>query len=95
MVLTPPPHEGALDGITMRTIMELAAAAGLPAGFQSLTRYDLYTADECFLTGTGAEIVPVAEVDARRIGRGRVPLPGPVTARLREAFRAMVYGPAA
>ncbi|MCX7915155.1 MAG: branched-chain amino acid aminotransferase, partial [Verrucomicrobiae bacterium] len=57
---------------------------GIPVSEPNLTRYDLLTADECFLTGTAAEIVPVAEIDGRKIGIGR---PGPLTLKLMEAFR--------
>ena len=67
--------------------MEIAADLGYVAEESSLTCYDLYTADECFLTGTGAEIMPVIEVDGRRIGGG---LPGEVTERIAAAYRDRV-----
>jgi branched-chain amino acid aminotransferase len=86
-LLTPPPHMGALDGVTMRTVLELAGNLEMECGFSPLTRYDLYTADECFLTGTGAELMPVVEVDGRRIGHGS---PGAVTERIRTAFRELI-----
>jgi branched-chain amino acid aminotransferase len=86
-LLTPPPHMGALDGVTMRTVLELAGDLGIECGFSPLTRYDLYTADECFLTGTGAELMPVVEVDGRRIGDGTS---GPVTNRIRTSFQELV-----
>jgi len=86
-LLTPPPHMGALDGITMRTVLELAKTLGIENGFSPLTRYDLYTADECFLTGTGAELMPVVDVDRRKIGDGA---PGLITERIRKAFRELI-----
>ncbi|MBI4517440.1 MAG: branched-chain-amino-acid transaminase [Deltaproteobacteria bacterium] len=86
-LLTPSPQDGALEGITRGAILELAVEAGLAAAEARLTRYDLYTADECFLTGTGAELMPVAAVDGRPIADGK---PGPITRRLTEAFHALV-----
>ncbi len=86
-ILTPHPSAGALDGITMRTVMELAASLGIKAGFARLTPHDLYTADECFLTGTGAEVVPVVRVDGRVVGQGR---PGRITLELTRAYRELV-----
>jgi branched-chain amino acid aminotransferase len=88
-VATPSPQDGALEGITRGAVLQLAAEAGMEAREARLTRYDVYTADECFLTGTGAEIMPVTEVDGRRIGDGTV---GPITRRLRTAFDALVRG---
>src|SRR5439155_2815289 len=79
LILTPPLSSGALYGITRATVMSLACEAGIPVSEPNLTRYDLYVADECFLTGTGAEIIPVTKIDGRVIGTGR---PGPVTKRL-------------
>lgn len=89
-LLTPPPFQGALDGITRGTVLELAEGLGIESGQQPLTRYDLYTAEECFLTGTGAEIMPVVSVDGRAVGDGR---PGPVTGRLKEEFIKLVRAP--
>ena len=86
---TPSPQDGALEGITRCAILQLAAEAGIEAREARLARYDVYTADECFLTGTGAEIMPVTEVDGRSIGDGTV---GPITQRLRAAFDALVRG---
>lgn len=86
---TPPAYAGVLEGITRRTVLELAESAGFPASQTMLTCYDLYTADECFLTGTGAEIIPVVELDGRPIGAGT---PGPVTQNLSALFKALVYG---
>jgi branched-chain amino acid aminotransferase len=76
---TPPLSAGALYGITRATVMDLARESGLNASEHDLTRYDLFNADECFLTGTGAEIISVVKIDGRVIGKGR---PGPVTAKL-------------
>jgi branched-chain amino acid aminotransferase len=84
---TPAPHLGILEGITRRTVLELANQAGFPATEAVLTRFDLYTADECFITGSGAELMPVISVDGRTVGDG---IPGPVTIRLTEAFRTLI-----
>ena len=73
-LLTPSPQDGALGGITRGVILELAAEARIPAAEARLTRYDLYTADEAFVTGTGAELMPVTSADGRAIGGGT---PGP------------------
>jgi branched-chain amino acid aminotransferase len=86
-LLTPSPQDGALEGITRGAILELATEAGIDAAEAHLTRYDVYTADECFLSGTGAELMPVAEVDGRPVANGT---PGPITRRLTEAFHAVV-----
>lgn len=85
-LLTPPLWLGILAGITRAAVMEVAAAAGLEAREEPLTRLDVWTADECFLTGTAAEAIPVVECDGRRIGSGR---PGPVTAELIAGYRAL------
>src|SRR5437764_8023972 len=69
-LMTPPLCAGALYGITRRVVMEIAEESGLKASEPNLTRYDLFNADECFLTGTGAEIVPVVKIDGRGIGKG-------------------------
>ncbi len=82
-LLTPAVAAGALQGITRASVLEIARDLGLYTEEGFLTRYDLYTAEECFMTGTGAEIVPVVRIDARQIGAG---VPGPMTARIREAF---------
>jgi branched-chain amino acid aminotransferase len=86
-LLTPPPDAGILEGITRNAVMELAYAAGIDCREQTLVRHDLYTADECFLTGTAAEVIPVVEIDGRTIGAG---VPGPITARLTTDFHALV-----
>jgi branched-chain amino acid aminotransferase len=85
-IMTPPATDGALDGITAGAVRELAIAAGYHWEERRLARYDLFVADECFLTGTGAEIVPVVALDGRRIGRGE---PGPATREISAAFRAL------
>ena len=85
-VLTPPATEGALDGITRAVVRELALAEGLTWLETRLGRYDLFVADECFLSGTGAELVPMIALDGREIGRG---VPGPVTKQLTANLRAL------
>jgi len=85
-LLTPPLSAGALYGITRGVVMDLAGEAGLTTGEPNLTRYDLYIADECFLTGTGAELIPIVKIDGRVIGRGK---PGPVTRDLIARYRAL------
>ncbi len=84
---TPPLHAGLLEGITRDTVIELAKAADIPVREMTLTRHDVYTADECFLTGTGAEVIPVVKCDDRVIGTGR---PGPITRQLLERFHVLV-----
>ena len=86
-LLTPSPQDGALGGITRGVILELAAEARIPAAEARLTRYDLYTADEAFVTGTGAELMPIASADGRPLADGK---PGPITKRLTDAFHALV-----
>ncbi len=85
---TPTVAAGALQGVTRDSVLEIARDLGLPTAESFLTRYDLYTADECLMTGTGAEIVPVVRIDGRRVGTGT---PGPMTERIREAFAALCY----
>jgi branched-chain amino acid aminotransferase len=84
---TPPLHAGLLEGITRDTVMELARASDIPVREMALTRHDVYSADECFLTGTGAEIIPVVKCDGRVIGTGK---PGPIARQLRERFHVLV-----
>lgn len=86
-VLTPPISDGALDGITRQVIFELCAQLGIPMSAQTMTRYDIFTADECFLTGTAAEVIPVVGLDTRAIGSGA---PGPLTLQIIKAFRDLV-----
>jgi branched-chain amino acid aminotransferase len=88
-LLTPPLSAGALYGITRQVVMELAEEEGLVVSEPNLTRYDLFNAEECFLTGTGAEIVPVVKIDGRVIGTGK---PGPITRKLEEEYRALTKG---
>ncbi len=83
---TPPLSAGALYGITRGVVIELAREAGLTVTEPSLTRYDLFNADECFLTGTGAEVIPVVKIDGRIIGSGR---PGPITKSLVQEFHGL------
>ena len=85
-LFTPPLSAGALYGITRQTVIELAESAGLKVSEPNLTRYDLFNADECFLTGTGAEIVPVVKIDGRVVGTGK---PGPVTRQLEDDYHAL------
>jgi branched-chain amino acid aminotransferase len=86
-LLTPPPSDGALAGITRRAVMELAASQGTRVAERSLGRFDLFGAAEVFLTGTGARIVPVRSLDGEVIGTGRC---GPRTERLIAALDALV-----
>ena len=80
---TPPLHAGILEGVTRNAVMELARQANIPVREMTLTRHDVYAADECFLTGTAAEVIPVVKVDDRVIGTGK---PGSITRQLRERF---------
>lgn len=80
---SPRTTHGALKGITRQTIKEIAIQMGFPIFFTELARYDIWNADECFLTGTAAEIIPVIEVDGRKIGNG---LPGSITKTLQTTF---------
>ncbi len=84
---TPPTSAGILEGVTRNFVLELARDAGVPTQEVTLIRHDVYCADECFLTGTGAEIIPVVKCDDRVIGSGK---PGPITRRLRERFHQAV-----
>lgn len=84
---TPPLDAGILEGITRNAVIELARREGIPVREEALTRHDVYAADECFLTGTAAEIIPVVKCDGRVIGSGK---PGPITCQLRERFFALV-----
>jgi branched-chain amino acid aminotransferase len=86
-VHTPLISDGALNGITRATIIDLAGQSGIRVVERSLTRYDLFIADECFLTGTAAEVIPVVALDRRKIGTGT---PGPLTRRFIEAYRNLV-----
>ena len=85
-LLTPPVIDGALPGITRALILRLAGEAGIETAERSLAPYDLYTADECFLSGTGAELIPVREID----GRALRTCPGPVFQACERAFRETI-----
>lgn len=85
-LFTPPLSAGALYGITRGTVMDIAREAGIEVSEPDLTRYDLFNADECFLTGTGAEIIPVVKIDGRVIGNGK---PGRLTRQLVEKYHAL------
>jgi len=86
-IITPAASAGALKGITRATIFDIAQELGIPMKEADLTRYDVWCADECFLTGTGAEVIPVVKLDGRVIGTGK---PGPITGRLLTSFRKRV-----
>jgi branched-chain amino acid aminotransferase len=85
-IITPPIAAGALAGVTRAVVFELARQLGIEIREENITRYDIYTADECFLTGTAAEIIPAVQLDARLVHDGK---PGPVTRRLTELFREL------
>jgi branched-chain amino acid aminotransferase len=85
-VLTPPISAGALRGITRQVVFELCAELGIPIEETNLTRYDVYTAEECFLTGTAAEVISAIRLDTRPIGDGR---PGALSLRIIEGFRGL------
>jgi len=85
-VVTPPTSTN-LPGVTRETILELCAELGYPASEQLFTLFEVYTADECFITGTAAEVGPVVDVDGRKIGEGR---PGKITTHLMKAYRDLV-----
>jgi len=85
-MLTPPLSAGALYGITRGVVIELAREEGLTVAEPNLTRYDLFNADECFLTGTGAELIPIVKIDGRVIAAGK---PGPITRRLVDKYHAL------
>jgi branched-chain amino acid aminotransferase len=86
ILTTPPPGAGILKGITRDAVMELAWKNGYCVREEMLTRYDLFTAEEFFLTGTAAEIISVTKLDGRRIGTGK---PGPKTKHLLDLFRQL------
>jgi branched-chain amino acid aminotransferase len=85
-VTTPPVYAGALCGITRNVVFEICAELGIPIREVEMTRYDVYTADECFLTGTAAEVIAANELDTRPIGTGG---PGPLTAKIIARFREL------
>lgn len=86
---TPPVDAGILEGITRNAVIRLAREAKIPVAETTLLRHDIYIADECFLTGTAAEVVPVTSLDGRQIGTGK---PGPITRDLLERFRKLTRG---
>lgn len=85
-LITPPISAGVLEGITRKVVMDIGENIGLRVKEEDITRYDIYTSDECFLTGTAAEIVPVVVVDKRIIGNGK---PGKITLKIREEFHLL------
>jgi branched-chain amino acid aminotransferase len=87
VIYTPPAEAGILEGITRNAVMELAGEAGYQVVEKNLTRYEVYTADEMFLTGSAAEVIPAVKVDGRAIGDGK---PGPITGDLRKRFMKLV-----
>lgn len=89
-LLTPPTDAGILEGITRGAVLELAREAGIETAEVALTRHDLFVADECFLTGSAAEVIPAVKLDGRQIGDGK---PGPVTQQLNTLFRQLVRKP--
>ncbi len=89
VITEPPPTASVLDGITRRTIHALAAESGLVIESRSIARAELYLADEVFMTGTAAEVVPVREIDDRPVGTG---LPGPITKKLQGMYDDVVNG---
>ncbi len=84
VVYTPTIASGALDGITRRVVMEIIASMGIACHEVTMSRFDIYTADECFLTGTAAEAIPAVVYDTREIGTGK---PGPITLKIIDAFK--------
>jgi branched-chain amino acid aminotransferase len=86
-LVTPPVTAGALEGITADSVMTIARDLDIPVSVEHLLRSDLYTADEAFLTGTAAEVVPIREIDDREVGE-----PGPITRKLQETYFATVRG---
>nr|WP_255688445.1 branched-chain-amino-acid transaminase [Tepidanaerobacter sp. GT38] len=87
VLITPPPYVGILIGITRNTVMELAEKLGIKVEEKVFTRYEVFTADECFLSGTAAEAIPVVKVDGRPIGDGK---PGPITKKIIDAFKELI-----
>jgi branched-chain amino acid aminotransferase len=86
-IITPSTSQGALKGITRDSVVDIARELGVPLRESNMTRYDIWCADECFLTGSGAEVIPVVKLDGRVIGAG---IPGPITQRVLTAFRQRV-----
>ncbi len=86
VIATPPPSASILVGVTRNAVIELAAKEGLRVEQRDITVHELYNADEAFFTGTAAEVMPLVEVDARKIGNGE---PGPITRKLMEKFNGI------
>ncbi|HEY4308649.1 MAG TPA: branched-chain-amino-acid transaminase [Pirellulales bacterium] len=86
VISTPPTDAGILAGVTRAAVIELAEKAGITVRQVPMTRHDVYVADECFLTGTAAEVIPVVKVDQRVIGNGE---PGPITRKLKAQFHEL------
>jgi branched-chain amino acid aminotransferase len=91
VVQTPPTNAGILEGVTRGVVIRLARQRGIEVQEKGLMRHDVYVADECFLTGTAAEVVPITRVDGRRIGTGQV---GPITQQMMADFHAATRGQA-
>jgi branched-chain amino acid aminotransferase len=89
VLVTPPTDAGILEGITREAVIELARSGGREVREETMTRHDVYIADEVFLTGTAVEVIAVVKVDSRPIGDGK---PGPVTRELKEQFRKLTRG---
>ncbi len=89
VLLTPPLDAGILGGITRDAVIEIAQAAGIEVREVALTKHDIYVADEGFLTGTAAEVIPLVKLDGRTIGTGK---PGPLTLDLQQRFHALTRG---
>jgi branched-chain amino acid aminotransferase len=88
-ILWEPELTSALTGITRTSVIELASGLGYEVRAKRLTRDDIYIADECFFTGTAAEVTPIRELDGRTIGAGKA---GPVTKAIQKAFFDVVTG---
>ena len=86
-VWTPATADGILEGVTRKVIIQLCQKLAIPCAEKTIQRHDLYIADECFLSGTGAEVIPVTKIDGRSVGKGQ---PGPVTRKITEAFHRFV-----
>ncbi|QEG41746.1 branched-chain-amino-acid transaminase [Roseimaritima ulvae] len=89
VLMTPPIDAGILEGITRNVVLELAQQNSIAISEIPFTRHDIFVADECFLTGSAAEVIPVVKLDGRPIGAG---VPGKVTNQLIEAFKKLVHG---
>jgi branched-chain amino acid aminotransferase len=88
-IVTPPLSAGALEGITQDSVITIARDLGYEVEYGNILRSDLYTCEEAFLTGTAAEVVPIASVDDRLVGDGK---PGPMTRKVQEVYHSAVRG---